>query len=104
MPFLEMLIPNKRPLGRRTGKLCPVGMHETVIFSQKQPKRACLAANPEKPPAKHENPFGKGHENPVENTTDKQLFWWYLGQCLVQPLPQCKAYASNALLRAKCCV
>ena len=45
----------------------------------------------------------KKQKTPFENTINKRLVMWYLEQCLVQPLPQCKAYASNALLRAKCC-
>jgi len=44
----------------------------------------------------------KKQKTPFENTINKRLVMWYLEQCLVQPLPQCKAYASNALLRAKC--
>jgi len=77
------------------------GKKQWFAAENKKHEQAWLQT-PKKPPTKKEKPFEKEQENLVENTIDKQLFLWYLEQCLVQPLPQCKACASNALLGAKC--
>jgi hypothetical protein len=77
------------------------GKKQWFAAENKKHEQAWLQT-PKKPPTKKEKLFEKEQENLVENTIDKQLFLWYLEQCLVQPLPQCKACASNALLGAKC--